>query len=206
MKSGKDLYIEWGAFIRTEDPAAFQTLYEHYYDYLAFIGLKRGAESGKIKDCINELFLGVFENRGKLQHVSHHHNYLVTSFLRKLFRKERPHTELDSDMMGSEVFSTPSVEVEYISQASQERVTNVLSAYVNKLSESQARLIYQKFYLGLSYEEIAASNQISVKTAYNTVYNAVDRLRKLIGKENMGAFALAVSMLGLLFLFFLQKA
>jgi len=207
VTQGKALKFDWDTFVMNGDAGSFYNLYAHYHDYLTFIALKKGAGSEKAKDGINDLFLYVYENRTKLGHIQNHHNYLITSFLRKLFRKEHFSAEESLDLFNLQQAPTyPSVEAQYIRQHTTEHVASVLKTYINKLSESQSKMIYQKFYLGLSYDEISEINQITVKTAYNTIYNAVEKLKQLIGKENMGTLAIAISLLSLFLLFFLKNA
>jgi len=161
----------------------------------------------KVKDCINDLFLYVFENRIKLHTVSHHHNYLVTIFLRSLFRK-RHFSSSESLMFDEEQLpdmpAYPSAEALYIQQNVQEQVAQILKNYMERLSSSQAKMIYQKFYLGLTYEEIAQANGVSVKTVYNTILQAVAKLKKLIGTGHIGTLATAISLLGIFILIFLR--
>jgi len=73
------------------------------------------------------------------------------------------------------------------------------------LPPKQRSLVYQKFYLGLSYQEIADANHISVNTVYNSIYKAIDKLKKLIGKEQLGILALAMTVLSVLLAIFLKK-
>ncbi|PTR01110.1 DNA-directed RNA polymerase specialized sigma24 family protein [Mucilaginibacter yixingensis] len=195
-KSGLALKAHWDAFLLEGDQDVFYTLYAHYHDYLIYLGNLRGATLDKSKDCINDLFLYVFENRSRLLHIRNHHNYLVTAFIRNLFRK--PHFCAEEslellDLPGMPVY--PSVEAEYIQQTTEKEVAEALQAYIGELSESQTKIVYQKFYLGLSYEQIADVNDISVKTAYNTVYNSVGKLRKLIGQEYVGLVSTALSLI-----------
>ncbi len=207
VKQGKELRIDWDAFVLSGDDTSFYNLYAHYHDYFNFVGLKRGANVEKTKDCINDLFLYIYDNREKLGHINNHHNYLVTSFLRKLFKKEHFSAEESLDVLNLEIVPIhPSVEAIYIKQHTNEHVAAVLKNYISKLSDSQSKLVYQKFYLGLSYEEISKANHISVKTAYNTIYNAVEKLKQLIGKDNMGALAIAISLLSLFLLLFLKDS
>jgi len=207
LKQGKDLKKQWDTFIKNGDSAAFYDLYAHYHDYLTYIGLKKGAGTEKTKDGINDLFLYVYENQQRLDHIKNHHNYLITSFLRKLFRKEHFSAEESLDLLSlPDVPLYPSVEAQHIREHTTEQVSSTLKMYIGKLSESQAKMIYQKFYLGLSYEEISESNHVTVKTAYNTIYNAVEKLKKMIGNDNMGVLAIAVSLFSLLILFFLKNS
>jgi RNA polymerase sigma factor (sigma-70 family) len=206
-KSGIALKIHWDTFIIEGDEDVFYTLYSHYHDYLIYLGNLRGATLDKSKDCINDLFLYVFENRTRLQHIRNHHNYLVTAFLRNLFRKPHFSAEESLELQDlPEMPAYPSAEAEYIQQTSREQATQVLDGYISQLSDSQAKIVYQKFYLGLTYEEIALVNDISIKTAYNTIFNAVEKLRKLIGQEYVSVLTAAISLFSLLFLFFLKKA
>lgn len=206
MKTSKDFEKEWQAFVQQQDEGAYRDLYSHYHDYLSYIGLKRGATAAKIKDCIHDLFLYVYENREKLRHIRSFHNYLVTSFLRSLFRKQHFSTEESEDLehLPAEP-AFPSAETEAIRKDGEQYVRHTLKHFIDQLPARQSRLIYQKFYLGLSYEEISLSNGITVKTAYNTIYNAVEKLKTLIGKEKLASLSIALTLLAILFLFFFKN-
>lgn len=206
-KSGIALKIHWDTFISEGNQDVFYALYSHYHDYLIYLGNLKGATLDKSKDCINDLFLYVFENRIRLQHIRNHHNYLVTAFLRNLFRKPHFNAEESLELQDlPEMPAYPSAEAEFIQRTSREQAIQILDGYISQLSDSQTKIVYQKFYLGLTYEEIALMNDISIKTAYNTIFNAVEKLRKLIGQEYVSVLSAAISLFTLLFLFFLQKA
>jgi RNA polymerase sigma factor (sigma-70 family) len=202
-KSGIALNLHWDSFITEGSQDVFYTLYSHYHDYFIYLGNLKGATLDRSKDCINDLFLYVFENRSRLQHIRNHHNYLVTAFVRNLFRKPHFGAEEGLELQNlPEMPFYPSVEAEYIKRTTQKQVTQILQSYINELSDSQSKLVYQKFYLGLTYEQIAQVNDISVKTAYNTIYNAVDKLRKLIGQDYVSVLTAAISVFTLLFFIF----
>ena len=203
MVKGKELSEYWSTFVKSGSEDAFYILYSHYHDYFTYLGIKKGANSVKIKDCINDLFLYLFENREKLFNIGNHHNYLVTSFIRKLFKKDHLDIAEELETLSlSDTPSYPSVEAQFIVQNTRAHISDLLKKHIDRLSHSQAQMIYQKFYLGLSYEQISISNGITVKTAYNTIYNAVEKLKKAIGKEHLEALILAISLLGLIFYFF----
>lgn len=204
MKQGTDLKQEWADFILNEDERAYYELYTHYYHYLSFLGFKKGASVVKVKDCINDLFLYLWENRKNLVHIAGHHNYLVTAFLRKLFREENfaEMYSLDPADLPEDHTAIPSVESSYILRNTRESISKILTAYVGQLPQKQRAIIYQKFYLGLSYKEISEVNGISVNTVYNTVYKAVEKLRLLISKEDLTMLSLTLTALSIFFLYF----
>lgn len=53
-----------------------------------------------------------------------------------------------------------------------------LKEALEKLSFRQKQLVNLKFFEGYSYEKIAETTQMSVKTAYNTLYDALKILRE----------------------------
>jgi RNA polymerase sigma factor (sigma-70 family) len=61
-----------------------------------------------------------------------------------------------------------------------EELKRKLHAAMQQLTHRQKELIQLKFFDGLSYEQIAAHTSQSVKTAYNTIYDAIKQLRKLL--------------------------
>ena len=82
---------------------------------------------------------------------------------------------------------------------SQERLSAIVNRHLNYLPRQQREIMYQKFYLGLSYAEIASANKLSVNTVYNTVYTAMQKLRTSIPTS---AVASLISLFAVLHLFF----
>lgn len=208
MVKGKALVNEWSDFLQTGNSQSFYVLYGHYHDYLTFIGIQRGAAAQKIKDHINDLFLYIFEHRDKLSHIKHHHNYLVTSFIRSLIHKEKfsstDSIELNDDNLPEMPFH-PSSEALFIQQNAKAEIKAIVQDYMAKLSDKQSRMVYQKFYLGLPYQEIAESNNVSVKTAYNTILQSIAKLKKLMPPEQAAAIASAITLLGSLLIYILCR-
>ncbi|WP_316843806.1 RNA polymerase sigma factor [Pedobacter psychrodurus] len=203
---GSNLKPHWSLFIANGDGDAFKKIYLHYYHYFSFISLKKGFSSSKTNDVFNELFLYIWENQGKLTHIHDHHNYLVTAFLRKLYKRKK--YDLDDYVLNDDfpdLVVTNSVEADYIAKGTQQDVSRILNSFLDKLPQRQKSLIYQKFYLGLSYKEIALANNISINTVYNTIYNAVDKLKELMGKEQVKLLSLALLILSAFFYFFFVK-
>ncbi|MDR6785520.1 DNA-directed RNA polymerase specialized sigma24 family protein [Pedobacter africanus] len=206
MKKGTDLKEQWRSFINYGGMPAFHELYSHYHDYFFYLGFKKGIVSENIKDNINDLFLYIYEHRLALKEVKDHHNYLVTSFLRKLFKKH--HFSADDSLEMEDLDESHSflrVENKFIIDDNNETAAQILKQYIGKLTNSQAGMVYEKFYLGLSYEEMARNNGISVKTAYNTIYNAVNQLRKLMNENTTIAIIVAISSLFIFIFFFLMN-
>lgn len=184
MISGKDLKKEWGEFATQESQEAFYSIYMHYYHYLSYLGLKKGFDSEQVKDIINDVFLKLWEGRHKLQQVAHFHNYIVTIFLRALFRQDSP--AIDATVMTAEVpdwLLSDSAEEQLIAKEQSAQLYQTINRQLENLPSRQRQMIYQKFFLNLSYAEIATANGVSVNTVYNTIYKTLDKLKASINKE-----------------------
>lgn len=145
-----------------------------------------------VKDTINDVFLYLWEKRNALEHINNPHNYIITFFYRSIFKKLE-HTDKAFDEINVdddtefEVFAEPSFEENLFDKESQQKLSFIVNRYLNYLPKQQREIMYQKFFLGLSYAEIARVNKISVNTVYNTVYAAMHKLRTSIPAKVVAA-------------------
>lgn len=192
---------DWATFVSDGNEQSFDKIYTHYCHYLNFIGLKKSFHGDKVKDAISDVFFYIWEHRKKLDHIRTPHNYIVTSFLRALYKSDRAdqHESLEEFDL-AEFGLSPSLEELHIEQQQSAGLQNLLQKYISQLAPKQKDLLYQKFYLNLSYQEIAEANNISINTVYNTTYKAVEKLKRQIGKDEVLLISLAL-LLGLLLYF-----
>lgn len=187
------LHTDWEQFVAARDASAFRRLYERYYHYFALVGARRGATSEATRDAVNDLFTYLWEDHARLSRISSPHNYLVTVFLQKLSRTS---TTVTADEATLEVlalpFSEPSVEATYIQDQSQDKLRALLASFVARLPTRQREVLYQKFYLGLSNAEIAAAGTVSVSTVYNTLHQALEKLRATLGDDLLHLLGLGI--------------
>lgn len=202
ISKGADLKNEWDEFLQSESEPAFKSIYNHYYHYLSLIGAKRGFAEDRVQDCIHELFLYVWENRKSLLKVLHYHNYLITSFIRKLYKNNGISSEDISELSDlPQSLIVPSPESTHIYNNMTKNHGDKLKKVIENLPERQRLMIYQKFYLDLSYNEIAELNNISINTVYNTIYKAIFNLKSNLGDEGL-LFLAILSALITFFYFF----
>jgi RNA polymerase sigma factor (sigma-70 family) len=201
MIQRQNINEDWATFVSNGDEQSFDEIYTHYCHYLNFIGLKKGFNGNKVKDAISDVFFYIWEQRRKLKHINTPHNYIVTSFLRALYKTNRAdnHESLEEIDIAEFGFS-PSLEELHIEQQKNIGLQALLQKYIIQLAPKQRDLLYQKFYLNLSYQEIAQANNISINTVYNTTYKAVEKLKRQIGKDEILLISLAM-LLGLLLFF-----
>ncbi|HSZ34031.1 MAG TPA: sigma-70 family RNA polymerase sigma factor [Puia sp.] len=160
---------------------AFLTLYQSNYQALFSYGFSLSADRELTKDCIQELFLEIWNTRPSLnKEVENVRSYLFTWLRRKISRElSRLAKEKLSDELTGEF---PVIEFSYefllIAFQQSEEKKEQLKHALKKLSKKQLEIIQLKFFQNLSYSAIAAQTSLTPRTVYNLVYEALCHLRK----------------------------
>lgn len=201
--TGKDLRNIWDQFVEEECEESFYTLYKHYYHYLSYLGLKKKMSVQRVQDSVNDVFLHLWEKKSSNCQIRNHHNYIITVFFQKLFRKESLQlTDLDFVEEIHDPSIHHSVEDQHIRAVTTNTVTQLVEEHMEQLGTKQRLVIYQRFFLDLSYQEIAAANQVSIHTIYNTIYKSLEKIKNNLSSEQEIFLKVAVGLLSSFLLIF----
>jgi len=169
--------------MRLGDKQALFELYNKMYFHLIRFGLKINADDELVKDCVNQIFLNMWDKRERLQPVENVKSYLMTS-LRHCMLDQLAYidkTNIAFNQMGAEEdWKELSYEEIIIKVQQDEELKEKLGIAIKQLTPRQIELIQLKFFEGLSYEQIAEKTSQTIKTSYNTIYDAIKTLRKLL--------------------------
>jgi RNA polymerase sigma factor (sigma-70 family) len=182
MGQEEDNRIYWEQ-IRQHDKQALFALYNNTYFHLIRFGLKTGADDELVKDCVNQLFLQLWEKREQLHPVTQVRAYLFTALRHQIQDQFTYQSRIDNavhQMAHEGDLSELSYEEIIIRVQHNEELKTKLRLAMQQLTPRQTELIRLKFFEGLSYEQIAAQTSQTVKTAYNTIYDAIKVLRKML--------------------------
>lgn len=153
------------------------------YFHLIRFGLKLCGDDELVKDCVNQIFLNIWEKKERLPDVANVKPYLFT-ILRNLIADEFKAQEKLDNAVGQKMAQDDNTELSYedilIRVQTDDELKHKLRTAIQKLTPKQIKLIQMKFFEGLSYEQIAECSSQSVKTSYNTIYDAVKSLRKML--------------------------
>jgi len=169
--------------VREGDKESFFSLYNNTYFHLVRWGLKVTANDELVKDCVTQLFFQLWDRRSRLNPVSNVKAYLFTSLKRMLIDQLGHHSKVDAaitQLADEEVLNELSYEEIIVGVQRDEELKEKLRKAMQQLTPRQTELIRLIFFEGLTYEEVAARTSQSIKTAYNTIYNAIQLLRKLL--------------------------
>lgn len=197
---------KWDEFVLCGNEKSFQYVYKHYFHYLKLIGAKRGFERDIVNDAIDEVFLYCWEKRTSLGNINNIHNYIITAFLHKLYKAKNKRLPLQFEYaFSNDDFSNlqlPSVEYAVINKEENTQRSRIIEQQLKALPPRQREMVYQKYFLGLSYNEIAKLNGLSINTVYNTLYTTIAKLRTTIPKNVLLSVAIIISTIFLYNFFF----
>ena len=159
---------------------ALSCLFDQYVSGLMGYGLLFTPDKSTIEDCVQDVFVNLWEKRASLGEVVSVKHYLCASLRRRLLRKLRTQNRLrgSDDLLSS---STMPVEASYetwlLQRQSDTEVRDALRQLIDRLTSQQKRVIYLKFYEQLSYDEIASLMKLNKRTVYNTCSAAIKHLQ-----------------------------
>jgi RNA polymerase sigma factor (sigma-70 family) len=170
-----DEYLVWKDF-KSGDLAAYSLIYRKYFFILYNYGLKFCSDKELIKDCIQDLFIKIWNNRENLNDTTSVKYYLFTSLKNKLIdalKSSSQKFKVSDDVMNLDVVDEEDSESELF-YFQKERVFSAM----NKLSRHQQKVLEMKFYKNQSNQEIAQELGITIQSVYNSVFKTLRSLRK----------------------------
>lgn len=189
MKTAKTDTELWEAY-KKGDRAAFSDLFKRFYPILLSYGAKLTAEQHILEDCIQELFLDLWKSKNQSIALSVK-AYLFTSLKYKLFR----HLGQQKSFVVQEPGELAIFELShdnFLAQREEDAAkAQALIHAFDQLPARQKEIIYLKYYMGLSYEEISAVMQINYQVARNLLYLSIKALKKIVSVTKFLIFLLS---------------
>lgn len=169
----------WNQF-KYGDEEAFAAVFRKYYPGLYNYGCRITGDTNIVEDCIQELFLDIWRTQGKADILSLR-AYVFRAFkfkLMKLLAKDSKTTSLP-EAHQEQAFEL-SHDILMINKELDADKARLLLNAVNNLSPRQKEIIYLKFYLNLSYEEVSDVMEINYQAARNLIYKAIKELKNTV--------------------------
>jgi RNA polymerase sigma factor (sigma-70 family) len=172
--------------LQQNDEEALALLMKMYYDDLYNYGARFTKDHGLIKDCIQEVFISLWQRRETIGAILSPKYYFLRAIKNKVLKSLHKNSrKVTSDYLQDEYdffheFSIERVIIEkQISEEKAERLRKTLSL----LSKRQVEIIYLKYYQYLDHGQIAELMNISRQSVYNLLHEAIHKLRGLWHSE-----------------------
>ena len=175
--------------LKKGDKRCFNQLFRKYYSELYYYGIKIFPDPDFVKECIQEVFIRVWETRKSLAEVENVKSYLIVSVRRMILvqkgkAKDKHNIEIGQAENYSFFFDVN--EFEQHEEISDE-IRQFLLKAINALTKNQREMIMLFFYYELTYPEIAQILGISIPAARNLMYRTLIHLRESIGEKSLNS-------------------
>lgn len=174
----KDIVKVWDEF-RNGDESSFSVLFETFLDPLYRYGMKFVSDESLVKDCIQDLFVKLHNNRASLSSTTNPKFYLLFSLKNMIIdaiAKNRRLTYVspeDMPFIATYHYLSDQDEAE-----NEEEIKEKFEQVLNMLNPRQKEAIYLRFQLDLSYEEISQLLGINYQSARNLIHRSISKIRE----------------------------
>ena len=169
--------VLWRKFKRGNQ-AAFSVFYHHYYPSLYLFARKITPPPEDAQECVQELFVTLWNSRQRLGDVSHIKPYLFKSLRRIIHRHASARFDRTSLVTDDRHVLTFSPEDFLIRQEDDAYRQETMATVLNGLPPRQREAVYLKYYEDLSYPQIAEVLHINYQSAVNLIYQALQQLKQ----------------------------
>lgn len=186
-KYGKDSENLWNDFLMGDDKA-FTSMYFLNIGSILSYGRNFTRDDELLHDSIQEIFVDLFEKRGKPHaHIGNIKGYLLVAVRNSIFRKKQQQRKTSVHGLSPcelEDFNVVySFEEQVILQEINRETLVGLRKAIAGLSPALKEVIYLRFEEGLPYTEIAGIMEITVESARKQLFRAVSMLRKVLDNQ-----------------------
>jgi RNA polymerase sigma factor (sigma-70 family) len=174
LNTAKEDILLWESF-RKGDREAFGALFRTHYELLYRYGGKFTPDANLLEDCIQELFIELWQAKSRTPVVSVR-AYLLKSLKYKLLKAYRKSRRTQPLGPADTIFVLSHENLLIAGEEDADRKRRLLAAF-EKLTDRQKEIIYLKYYQNLSYEEVSEIMNINYQVARNLLYQAIKSLK-----------------------------
>ena len=168
----------WQAFKRG-DQQAFEQIYRSFFPVLANYGSRLTADTQRLEDAIQDLFVDLWRRSAHLGEVENIKFYLFRSLRNQLLRNSRHDVFEQSEAIDDflDYLVALSAEEQTVEQEGLTGRTEQVRQAVSKLSPRQQEAINLRFYHGMSLDQTAQLMGVSKQAISNLLFKAYILLR-----------------------------
>ncbi|MFW9596897.1 MAG: RNA polymerase sigma factor [Paludibacter sp.] len=158
--------------------AAFSKLYNLHVNMLYNYGSRLTTDMELLKDCIQDVFIKIYNKQNELESVQNFKSYLLISLKNKLCDESRKRIHLsDAAVEELDVTSGENVEADYIAAEKVQQTNSFVTGLLNKLSPRQRTAIEMYYIEEQKYEDICVAMQMNYQSVRNLIHRGMLKLR-----------------------------
>ena len=176
----------WLLRLQQHDEEALALLMEKYYSDLFHYASSFSRDEGMIKDCIQEVFISLWQRRENAGMILSPKYYLLRAVKNKVLKcMHKSSLFADNGLFEKEYAFVHEFSIEKIiidRQVSEEKAVR-LRRIVASLSDRQQEIIYLKYYQHLDHGQIAELMNITNQSVYNLLHETIQKLKTVWHSE-----------------------
>lgn len=178
----EDGKIKWEQFL-AGDKDAYAWLYEKHVQSLFSYGLCFTTDKELIKDCIQDVFVKLYQRRYQLSVPDNVKAYLLVAFKNALIdalgKESLYRDEKDADP--GQTLLEPAVEDNYVREEEKKFREQKMDRILSQLPSRQKEVIYYRYIQELKLDEITGLMGMNYQSVQNLLQRSLKKLRDLYG-------------------------
>lgn len=173
----------WDKFL-SGDKEAYRQIYHLYVHSLVLYGLRFTTDKEMVKDCVQDVFVKLHQNRKKLSRTDNIRLYLYVSLRNHLlnrFKQEHTHTYYITEQAErEEPFEESTVEDQLICREEELQKQLVMNDLLTTLPPRQREVLEYRYIDCLKISEISELMEMNAQSVQNLLQRSLTNLRKKI--------------------------
>jgi RNA polymerase sigma factor (sigma-70 family) len=159
---------------------AFSKLYNLHVNMLYNYGCRITTDMELLKDCIQEVFIKIYNKRTELDTVANFKSYIIISLKNKLCDESRKRVNLsDVSVDELDIVSGYNVEKDYIATEKEMLDSVFITKMLNQLSPRQREAIVLYYIEEKKYDEICLLMDMNYQSVRNLIHRGISKLRSV---------------------------
>jgi len=171
--------------LQNGDEKALGALMKLFYAPMYNYAFKFSQDEQLVKDCIQEVFISLWQRRDSATAISSPKYYLLRAVKNKVVKAIGKNAQTINSGSLDEYDFKVEFSTEYMLIEKQISAENAvrLQEILSQLPARQKEIVYLKFYHQLDHEQIAALMNINRQSVYNLLHESLQKLRKFWQQE-----------------------
>ncbi|MGV8090686.1 MAG: RNA polymerase sigma factor [Mangrovibacterium sp.] len=180
----KDDRLLWSNFL-SENDHAYEYIYREHIQHLFLYGMTFTGDPELVKDCIQDVFIRIYQNRRHLGQTDNIRLYLLAALKNTIlnaFKKQNTYTQFINSLEFEET-NTDTAEEKLVTCEYDTGIQEQMAECKSLLTNRQQEIIHYRFVEELSIEEIAQLLQINYQSVANILQRALKKMRSFYLKN-----------------------
>lgn len=180
-----DVFI-WNEFLAGND-RAYEFIYKKYARILFTYGLTLTDQQDLVKDCIQDIFVHIYENRKSLGTTNNIRRYLTSSLKNSIlmaFRKQNSYNKYKNSIDEDDWADNDTVIDKIISSEEEMAQKAIVDNIWSIITARQKEIVYYRYVEGLSLTEIAELQNMDYQSVANIIHRAIKKIKKFYSKDD----------------------